>query len=378
MHAEFRKLFRKGPPRRGTVDRFVAKHTFPLVEDSNVTFVYRGHAQEVFLRRWIHGVSGAQPLQQMAGSDLWAVTMEVEADARFEYKFEVVNHGNRQLVLDALNPVLANDPFGANSVCQGYRYTRPEWSLEDAAARRGRYERLDIDSKAFGEHRRVDVYLPARYRETTRYPVLICHDGHDYLRYAALGTVLDNLVHRLEIDEVIVALTTSPNRLGEYAGDDRHAAFVGEELLPALTERYPLIDDARARGLMGASFGGVASLHAAWRNPGVFGRLLLQSGSFAFSDIGEHQRGPTFDPVVKFVNAFRKDPGTPAQRVYLSCGVYESLIYENRSMAPLLQRHGMQVMFEEARDAHNWENWRDRQRRALAYLFPGPLYFVYE
>jgi lipid-A-disaccharide synthase-like uncharacterized protein len=37
-------------------------------------------------------------------------------------------------------------------------------------------------------------------------------------------------------------------------------------------------------------FGAVASLHAAWRHPGSFGRLVLQSGSFAFSDIGHHRR----------------------------------------------------------------------------------------
>ncbi len=38
----------------------------------------------------------------------------------------------------------------------------------------------------------------------------------------------------------------------------------------------------------------------------------------------------------------------------------------------------MQVHFEEARDAHNWENWRDRLRSALTWLFPGPLWMVYE
>jgi enterochelin esterase family protein len=38
----------------------------------------------------------------------------------------------------------------------------------------------------------------------------------------------------------------------------------------------------------------------------------------------------------------------------------------------------MQVLFEEARDAHNWENWRDRLRGALTWLFPGPLWMVYE
>ena len=40
------------------------------------------------------------------------------------------------------------------------------------------------------------------------------------------------------------------------------------------------------------SFGAVAALSCAWRYPGFYGRLLLQSGSFAFTDIGQHRRGP--------------------------------------------------------------------------------------
>jgi enterochelin esterase family protein len=85
-----------------------------------------------------------------------------------------------------------------------------------------------------------------------------------------------------------------------------------------------------------------------------------------------------FDPVVRFVNGYRKDPFVLARMIYLSCGIYESLIYENRSIVPLLQAQGMQVHFEEARDAHNWENWRDRLRNALTWLFPGPLWMDYE
>jgi len=200
----------------------------------------------------------------------------------------------------------------------------------------------------------------------------------DYLRYAAFATVLDNLIERLEIEPMIVAFTQSPDRLNEYGGNAAHAKFVAEEIPSVVAERVPLIDSARARGLMGASFGAVAALHAAWCHPQRFGRLLLQSGSFAFTDLGHHQRGPAFDPVVRFVNAFRAEPGTPAERIYLSCGIYESLIYENRSMAPLLSAQGIEVRFEEARDAHNWENWRDRLRNGLSWLFPGPLWMVYE
>jgi enterochelin esterase family protein len=106
--------------------------------------------------------------------------------------------------------------------------------------------------------------------------------------------------------------------------------------------------------------------------------LVLQSGSYAFSDIGRHQRGAVFDPVVRFMNEFRERPGVPAERIYMSCGIYESLIYENRSLLPRLQQQGIEVRFEEVRDAHNWENWRDRLRNGLSWIFPGPVWYTYE
>jgi enterochelin esterase family protein len=129
---------------------------------------------------------------------------------------------------------------------------------------------------------------------------------------------------------------------------------------------------------MGASLGGVAALSTAVRHPGFYGRLLLQSGSFAFSDIGGHGRGPVFDPIADFMNGFRRKPVSVSEKVFVSCGIYESLIYENRSLVPLLQETGMEVRFVEARDGHNWENWRDRLRTGLSWLFPGPLWLVYE
>jgi len=191
--------------------------------------------------------------------------------------------------------------------------------------------------------------------------------------------VLDNLIERLEIPPLIAAFIDSPDRLHEYADDERHARYVTEELAPHLAGRLPLFNTPAGRCLMGASFGGVATLSTAVRYPNYWGRLLLQSGSFAFTDIGhQNHRGPRFNPVVRFMNAFREKPVAVSERVFVSCGVYESLIYENRSLVPLLDETGMQVRFVEARDGHNWENWRDRSREGLSWLFPGPLMMIYE
>jgi enterochelin esterase-like enzyme len=350
----------------------------PVVDPGGVTFVYHGAADAVNLRCWIHGLPASQPFERVGDGDLWVLRVELPENSRIEYKFEIVRDGEEEWILDPLNPLQAADPFGANSVAQGMGYVRPEWTLADPAARAGVVDEIAVPSAALGADRHVAVYVPARFRRNRRYPLLVVHDGYDYLRYANLQAVLDNLIHRLEIPPLIAALTQSPNRLEEYAGHDAHSRFVAVELPERLQHSFPLHVSPASRGLMGASFGAVASLHAAWRHPGRFGRLVLQSGSFAFSDIGHHRRTPAFDPVARFVNEFRRRPGQPAERIYLSCGIYESLIYENRSLVPLLRHHGIEVRYEEVRDGHNWENWRDRLQSALTWLFPGPLWMVYE
>ncbi len=378
MRLTIHALLDQGPPDPGTIDRFLCSHGFPLVEGDRATFVFRGHADAVNLRHWIYGLESSQPFTRVPDTDLWWLVHEMPPGSRVEYKLEVIHGDHHQWIRDPLNPHRAQDPFGANSVCQGVGYERPSWSRPDPEARVGHIEPLWLTETPFGEPRRIDVYLPARFRTTRRYPLLVVHDGADYLHYAALKEVLDNLIHRLEVAPLIVALSHPGDRLGEYPDDPRHAALVVEHLLPELERRYPLRPGRAARGLMGASFGAVASLSTAWRHPEVFGRLLLQSGSFAFTDIGHHKRGPAFDRVVEFVNAFRDAPGRPSERVYLSCGMYESLIYENRSLVPLLQAQGMDVRYEWVRDGHNWENWRDRLQSALSWLYPGPLWMVYE
>jgi enterochelin esterase family protein len=356
-----------------------AAERFPIVEGSSITFVWHGHADGVTLRHWIYGLESDSALIRVPNTDLFYLTVEIPHGSRVEYKYEVHRHGGSQWIEDPRNPNRARDPFGANSVLQGEGYAIPTWTEKDPLAREGTLEHMTFDSVALGGRRHYSLYLPARFRRTRLYPLLVVHDGSDYLKYTGMKTILDNLIHRLEIPDLIVAFVDSPDRLREYAHHEQHARFLTEELVPDLTKRLPLYDRPQARCLMGASFGAVASFSAAHLYPGFWGRLVLQSGSFAFTDIGKrNRRGPLFDRIVEFVNQYRADPVAVSERIFVSCGVYESLIYENRSMVPLLDSTGMQVRFVEARDGHNWENWRDRLREGLSWVFPGPLMFVYE
>lgn len=367
-------------PRLGPreIDAFLAGRAVPIVEGSSCTFLYRGEADVVQLRHFIFGLPSTQPFHRLPRTDLWYATLEIPLNSRIEYKIEVIQHGMSHWLEDPLNPARARDPFGANSVAYGEGYEVPEWTLLDVEARLGTLEDVDWFSRALGRQTHVTVYLPARYRPTRQYPLLVVQDGGDYMQYSGMKTVLDNLIHRLEISEMIVALTHPEDRLREYGNNPAYARYIVDEVLPKLAARYPLQDSRDARGIMGASFGAVASLSTAVLYPTIFGRLLLQSGSFAFTDIGISPRGPVFEPVVQFINEYRRAPAKIADKVFVSCGTYESLIYENRSFVPILQRTGMEVRYVEARDGHNWENWRDRLREGLSWLFPGPLWFVYE
>jgi enterochelin esterase family protein len=357
--------------------RLLQQHDMPLVDGSGATFIYRGAADEVFIRHWIYGLPSKLKMQRIGDSDLWVRTVRLPEESRIEYKLGIVHNHHEQWIHDPKNPRIAMDPFGGNSVVHGPGYEIPAWANPQPSIPRGSIEELAIPSAAFGDRRVLRVYVPAGYRTYRRYRLVIVHDGDDYVRYSNLGAVLDNLIHRLEIPPLVVALTNPHQRLTEYAADPRHAQHLVHEAIPALQQRYSLIQEASGRCLMGASFGAVAALSTAWRFPGTFDHLLLQSGSFAFTDIGDHNRSPVFDPVVEFMNAFRREPREPAKRVFVSCGVYESLIYENRSLVPFLQSHGLEVNYVEARDGHNWENWRDRLRDGLSWLFPGPLWVTY-
>ncbi|HVF19699.1 MAG TPA: alpha/beta hydrolase-fold protein [Mycobacteriales bacterium] len=361
------------------MDGFLGEHSSPIVEGTRCTFLFRGEADSVWLKHSVYGLPGDQPLRRIHATDLWYVVIDLPETSRMEYKYDVVRDGHGELIDDPLNPMRATNPVGSNSVCQSGGYQPPEWAEHDPDSRPGLLEQIVLPSRALKRDMGVKVYLPARFRRAASYPLLVVHDGTDFLRYAALGTVLDNLIHRNEMAPAVVALLDPGDRLKEYANHAAHARFITSELVPELEHAFPLVGLPTGRCLMGSSFGGVASLSTAVRYPKAFGSLLLQSGSFAFTDIGmEHGGGPVFDPVVKFVNSFRDRPRKVADRVFMSCGIYEPLIYPNRSMVPLLQSTGMDVRYVESRDGHNWQSWRDRLRDGLTWLFPGPHRLVYE
>jgi enterochelin esterase family protein len=359
-------------PDAEAVDAFLAEREFPLAEPGMLTFAWRGEAEHVHLVRWIHGGGNRLPFARLGGTDLWLLRLPVEDGGRFEYKLGIGRDGGEALVLDPLNPARAGDPFGENSVAGTLGYERPEWSLPRGAPA-GRIEQIEVASQAFGESRTVGVYLPAGHDPGRAYPLVVVHDGGDFVAYADLPVVLDNLIDEGAIPPVIAALVQTRDRLGEYSGSRAHARFLVQELVPALEGRWPIAGAAGERVLLGASLGAVASLATAFRFPGAFGGLVLKSGSFILDEKKlERRPHPVFHRIAGLMRALRRAPGLNGTRAFVSTGELEGLADENRALASFLRERGADVLFKSAWDGHHWHNWRDQLRDGLTWVLrPG-------
>jgi enterochelin esterase family protein len=215
-------------------------------------------------------------------------------------------------------------------------------------------------------------------RRDRRMPLLVVHDGGDFLNHSSMGTVLDNLMHRRLIADCLVAFTHPGDRLREYAASFAHSRFLTTELVPQLEGTFRLRGAPGGRVLMGASFGGVASLAAAVRAPGFYGGLLLESPSLRFTgESGAHSYGRVFEPVVRFVDKVRARPAIVAERIFLTYGVFEPLVEPDRAMIGVLRQMTERLQVVEGLDGHNWVNWRDRLLDGLGWLFPGEARLIY-
>lgn len=366
-HPAMARFLARGRPSTDEVAYFLDAHQFPLTAPGAAVFACQGDVDGVELVRWIHGGADRRPFSRVQGTDLWLLRLEVEDEGRFEYKLAIWQEGREHLITDPYNPLRAQDPFGENSECRTWGYERPDWS-KPRGAPAGQIEELVVASQTFDEMRTERVYLPAGYDADRPYPLVVIHDGDDFVAYADLDIVLDNLIEQGDIPPLVAALVQTRDRIDEYARGRRHARYLVHELLPTLNARYALSDRAEDRVLLGASLGAVASLATAWRFPGVFGGLILKSGSFILDQERVTGRHPVFHRIARLVAAFRRAPRRPAERVFVSSGALEGLDSENRALATFLEERGIAVRFNRAWDGHHWRNWRDQLRDGLRWV----------
>ncbi len=305
------------------------------------------------------------PPMRRVGPGLHEITVRLPERSRVEYRLVVTSNGGSHEFDDPHNPRRATDPFGSHSVAYGPHYPEAWWtqpSLNGGELRRG-----FVESQAYGQRRFVRWYHPAG--GGTNLPLLVVHDGSDFVQHAGLVEVLDNLIAAAALPPLVVALVDSGDRLAEYTDDPRHSWYIAEVVSSAV-RRHGVDPDPGAHVYLGASLGAVGALAAAWRTRPIAGLVLL-SGSFVTALGGPMQRSARFLPVIDFVERFSTGSGRPAGKMYQACGSYEGLAPDNRAFRAVLEATGTDLVFEEVPDGHHWHNWRDRLATALTHTLPG-------
>jgi enterochelin esterase-like enzyme len=137
------------------------------------------------------------------------------------------------------------------------------------------------------------VYVPHQYNEATAASVMVFQDGYMFLNpegFMNTPAVMDALISSNEMP-VTIGIFVSPGenteqehvnqRRVEYATlNDSYARFLLEEILPEVSKRYNLKEDAASRAISGASFGGICSFTVAWERPDAFSKVVSFIGGF--------------------------------------------------------------------------------------------------
>jgi enterochelin esterase-like enzyme len=135
----------------------------------------------------------------------------------------------------------------------------------------------------------ISVRLPLHYNEADQYPLLLVNDGQDF-EALRLNDIVRDLQLKNQIEPVIiVGIQAGMDRLQEYGtvckpdyayrGSKAKATtdFVLNELLPFLTENYPVPKTEICYA--GFSLGGLMALDMVWNHSDVFSKTGIFSGA---------------------------------------------------------------------------------------------------
>lgn len=299
--------------------------------------------------RLLAGLGTLDPRPDLSWSDgVWSVRAALPPVDRVEYAFEVTTAGQ---------PAPAVVPGG---VLERPGYAPPAWCGREVPD--GAVAPLPLDVAGVTAR----LWSPAGLDGPAAAPLLVVHDGPDYLEHAALGRYLSVLAADGEAPPTrVLALTADPrDRL--YGACDEYAQALVAAVLPRANEHAP----TTAVVGLGASLGALAVLHAEWRHPGTFGAMLLQSGAFFTPATDPQERGfPAWDAVTGLVAEVGEDDrAADLPPTVVTCGAHEENAANNRLLARRLAEVGVATTHAETGGLHTMRAWRDALHPGLRDL----------
>jgi predicted alpha/beta superfamily hydrolase len=251
----------------------------------------------------------------------------------------------------------------------------------------------ELQSRIFRNKRMLRVWLPPGYdlpeNEGQHYPVFYLNDGQNLFDRATafigvewqVDETADRLIRENKVPPLIIVGIDNAgrDRAREYLPyrsfhppvmrpqGERYPDFLINEVMPFLYQRYRIARGTENTGLGGSSLGAVIALYTVIEQPGIFGRLLLESPSLWVSN----------RQLLKYSRGFRQWPG----KIYLAVGTRETgrrerdeqVVDDARELGHILRRAGLReerlrVNIDEGA-THNEAEWAKRFPEALEFLW---------
>lgn len=352
----------------------------PAPEEPNyslVTFLWRAdngtHNVVVVSPLALTNIAGAQ-MKQIPKTDVWYLTYTMRNDARMVYRYSP----NDSLVpFDAETNFYARmanfrrDPLNARTFDYGNNMLASVLELPDAPSDtwtqvrgdipHGKLKPSKISSATLKNDLPVWLYTPPNFVANGSYPLVIVMDGASYTSSVPVPTILDNLIHDGKIPPVVALFVgnSSPQaRDNELNCADLWGDFLAKEAIPWIGTTMNIRVHTNGVLIAGSSMGGLAAACAAYQHPEIFGKVLVQSGSF--------YRTRTDGEPEWLTRQFVRSKPLPIN-FYLEVGLLEtaavpsrdpSMLTSSRHLRDVLIAKGYRVDYHEHFSGHEHVAWR--------------------
>jgi enterochelin esterase family protein len=295
---------------------------------------------------------------------LWSITLPLPEPELYTYSFIV-------------DGVSLNDPNNVFMQRDGTRYLSvlliPGKTTENyfEATKRGDLHQVWYNSPTLGMERRLFVYTPAGYNESTdKYPVLyLLHGaGGDEDAWSTMGRtrqILDNLIEKgLAKPMICVMPNGNPNQVAartlmiEEKPMDREAWMnnsypksIVQDIVPFIEKTYRVDARPDARAIAGLSMGGGHTITTSLMYPGFFDYICPLSMGITNRD-GDEQVMKNYETQFKGL----KEAGY--KLYFLACGDTDFLFESAKTLDKMLTDNGLEHTFHVTPGGHTWSNWR--------------------
>lgn len=217
----------------------------------------------------------------------------------------------------------------------------------------------------------LSIYLPETYTNLSKYEVIICFDGLDFLRFGRIQRDYERLRQNEQIHPAIIVgfnYEDVDKRRAEFHPQGQRSSqtiqAVGKELLPFIDQTFPTYKVGNARLLIGDSLAGSIALMIGLTYPTIFSQVAMLS--------------PMYDDSIRarFEACQQRDQLTLWQAIGLeeedfklpTTGAPANFLTPNRELSALIKRYGMSHEYVEFDGGHNWKFWKPMLEDILKYF----------